>query len=318
VIFRSYFSIVIPSFNRAALISRAIDSCLAQEFTDFEVLVVDDASTDGTLDVVGGYGDPRIRVVRQGARRGVCPARNAGVAAAAGDWIVFLDSDDELAAGALGLFHAKTHEVGGDVHHLRFMCRWDNGRLSPIPPLSEEAWDYLGFVRFVERCVGGNSETMSCIRAATFTTVRFPDDRSYETLYHLDFALHFKTRTYPEVARLYHTDAGDQISFAPNPAHWLSVAPDHFRSLETALVRHGAVLRQHAPRAYNELLRSAAKFAFLAGRRRRALALLLTLARRAPLTPKSWALLVVGSIGPRTLARVDGVRATLSRLSPHC
>src|SRR5450432_320321 len=96
-----YFSIVIPLFNREKEVLRALKSCLAQDFQAFEVVVVDDASTDQSATVVEDLQDKRVRLIRHAKNRGVCPARNTGVEAAAGKWIVFLDSDDELLPGFL-------------------------------------------------------------------------------------------------------------------------------------------------------------------------------------------------------------------------
>ncbi|MBV0892987.1 glycosyltransferase [Paracoccus sp. Z118] len=89
------FSIVIPAYNRAGEIGRAIASCLAQSFSDFEIVVVDDGSADGTADVVEAMDDPRIRCIRQ-ANAGASAARNTGAWAARGIYLAFLDSDDEF------------------------------------------------------------------------------------------------------------------------------------------------------------------------------------------------------------------------------
>jgi glycosyltransferase involved in cell wall biosynthesis len=85
-------SVVIPTFNRAQLLGRAIDSVLAQTFRDLEIIVVDDGSTDDTRDVVARYGDA-VRYLHQ-PNAGVSAARNAGVRAARHELIAFLDSDD--------------------------------------------------------------------------------------------------------------------------------------------------------------------------------------------------------------------------------
>ena len=85
-------SVIIPTFNRAAWIREAVDSVLAQTFQDFELLVVDDGSTDTTAEALGLYGD-RLSYIYQ-ARQGVSAARNRGLETAAGEWLAFLDSDD--------------------------------------------------------------------------------------------------------------------------------------------------------------------------------------------------------------------------------
>ncbi|MBX3703129.1 MAG: glycosyltransferase family 2 protein, partial [Steroidobacteraceae bacterium] len=85
-------SVVIPTYNRAAYIRQAIDSVLQQTMTDFEIIVVDDGSTDDTREVVAGYGE-RIRYLRT-ANGGPARARNAGMAEARGQYIAWLDSDD--------------------------------------------------------------------------------------------------------------------------------------------------------------------------------------------------------------------------------
>lgn len=86
-------SVIIAVFNGARTIPRALASVFAQTFTDYEVVVVDDGSTDDTATVLAGYED-RIRVLRQ-PNRGQSAARNAGVLASRGEYLAFLDDDDE-------------------------------------------------------------------------------------------------------------------------------------------------------------------------------------------------------------------------------
>jgi glycosyltransferase involved in cell wall biosynthesis len=84
-------SVIIPTYNRAWTLQRAIDSVLAQDYRDFEIVVVDDGSTDNTSEILEAY--EQVCVVRQ-EHRGVSAARNVGIARAAGQLITFLDSDD--------------------------------------------------------------------------------------------------------------------------------------------------------------------------------------------------------------------------------
>jgi glycosyltransferase involved in cell wall biosynthesis len=86
------FSVVIPTYNRARLLKDTLDSVLRQEFTDFEVIIVDDGSTDETRNVIAGY-QGRVRYVRQD-NAGPGAARNLGIQHASGDYIAFVDSDD--------------------------------------------------------------------------------------------------------------------------------------------------------------------------------------------------------------------------------
>jgi O-antigen biosynthesis protein len=92
---RPLVSVVLPTYNRAHLLPRTLRSVSAQTFGDFEVLVVDDGSTDDSASVVAAHGDGRVRYLRQPANAGVGAARNRGLREARGDLIAFLDSDDE-------------------------------------------------------------------------------------------------------------------------------------------------------------------------------------------------------------------------------
>ncbi len=85
-------SVIIPTYNRGRMLAEAIDSVLAQTFTDFQLIVVDDGSTDNTTDILSAYQD-EIVCIRQ-ENSGVSAARNRGINSASGDFIAFLDSDD--------------------------------------------------------------------------------------------------------------------------------------------------------------------------------------------------------------------------------
>ena len=88
-------SVVIPTCNRAGLLKRAVNSVVGQTYARLEIIVVDDASTDNTREIVRGFKDDRIRYLRHDENRGGSAARNTGVDAATGQYIAFLDDDDE-------------------------------------------------------------------------------------------------------------------------------------------------------------------------------------------------------------------------------
>lgn len=85
-------SAVIPAFNAARHVNQAIDSVLAQTYTNNEIIVIDDGSSDDTLEKLESYGD-KVTIINQ-LNKGVSSARNAGIMAARGEWVAFLDADD--------------------------------------------------------------------------------------------------------------------------------------------------------------------------------------------------------------------------------
>lgn len=88
-------SIIVPTYNRGDLLPKTLNSVLSQTYSQFELLIVDDGSIDNTKEVVASYGDSRIRYLEQPCNRGVSAARNRGLRESKGDYIAFLDSDDE-------------------------------------------------------------------------------------------------------------------------------------------------------------------------------------------------------------------------------
>ncbi len=103
-------SVVIPLYNKEASIAQSLSSVLSQSYDDFEVVVVDDGSTDGSVAIVEAINDPHIRLIRQ-ENGGPSKARNTGVKNARGEWILFIDADDELLPGAIEYFAQKINEV---------------------------------------------------------------------------------------------------------------------------------------------------------------------------------------------------------------
>lgn len=95
-------TIIVPAYNVARTIGATINSLIKQTDTDFELLIIDDGSTDDTLDIASRYKDPRLRIIRQ-ANRGLAGAHNTGIDAAAGFYVGFCDADDLWAPEKLAL-----------------------------------------------------------------------------------------------------------------------------------------------------------------------------------------------------------------------
>lgn len=101
-------TVVIPAYNQARFLGETLDSVLCQTYRNFEIVVVNDASTDNTEEVVRGYQDPRIRYMAHDSNKGLPATRNTGIRAARGEFVMLLDADD--------LFHRQKMEV--HVEHL--------------------------------------------------------------------------------------------------------------------------------------------------------------------------------------------------------
>jgi len=134
-------SVILPVYNRQHTIRRAVDSVLAQTFWNFELIIVDDASTDQTPAILQSYQDPRIRILVHKERLGAPASRNRGAAAARGRWIAFQDSDDEWMADKLEkqLKLAKEHERAKDTALVIYtgFHRYKDGKIDYIPAASD-------------------------------------------------------------------------------------------------------------------------------------------------------------------------------------
>jgi glycosyltransferase involved in cell wall biosynthesis len=167
----SAVSVIIPTFNRAQWVGEAIQSVLEQHTAEFEVIVVDDGSSDDTADVLKLFSD-KIRVLTQ-TNRGVSAARNAGIAAAGGDLIAFLDSDDLWLAGKLSaqIEFFRTHPGA-------LICQTDeiwvrNGvRVNPRQRHRKPQGDF--FERSLQLCLVSPSAVM--MRRTLFDVVGFFDE----------------------------------------------------------------------------------------------------------------------------------------------
>jgi glycosyltransferase involved in cell wall biosynthesis len=109
------FSVILPTHNRAAMLQRAVAGVLKQTCKDFELIVVDDASTEPYAARLAELGDPRIRVIHNPANMGVAGARNVGIEAARGVYLAFLDDDDEWLSTFLKATHEVLKDTGPDV-----------------------------------------------------------------------------------------------------------------------------------------------------------------------------------------------------------
>ena len=134
-------SVVIPTYNRAAMVTEAVDSALAQTYKAVEVVVVDDGSTDGTARALEGKYGNRVKVIRRGVNGGASSSVNVGIRASRGRWIRLLGSDDVMAPSALSEFVHAAARVENPEKCLFFSDGWvvdRNDRNARIPIVSSK------------------------------------------------------------------------------------------------------------------------------------------------------------------------------------
>jgi glycosyltransferase involved in cell wall biosynthesis len=122
-------SVIVPTYNREKTILRAINSILKQTYKDIEIIIIDDYSNDNTQEVVKSLNNDKIKYIKQDKNRGACAARNIGIKLAKGEYIAFLDSDDEWLPEKIEkqIKFLKTNNA--DIVFCSYVCYVDNKKL---------------------------------------------------------------------------------------------------------------------------------------------------------------------------------------------
>jgi len=145
-----FFSVIVPVYNRAHVLGRALRSVLAQTCQDFEIVVVDDGSGDDPAGVVSGFADARIRLLQQ-QNRGGGAARNAGIDTARGRFIAPLDSDDEFLPHHLERMKALLEDSTDLVGYARVVVDRGNGRTLLKPPRALRPGEHMATYLLCDR-----------------------------------------------------------------------------------------------------------------------------------------------------------------------
>lgn len=301
-----YFSIIMPAYNRQREIRRAIQSCLDQDYTDFEIVVTDDGSMDDTAAVVEEFAqkDPRVRLLRHERNRCVCPARNTAAAAAQGEWMITLDSDQSLRPGALTAMSNLTASMPNDVGQIAAPIAWDTGIVTPVPIHPGGTFQYEEYVAWWNSLE--NAECFNCIRRQVWTGgIHWPDNRASEGGFHLNIAARWRIHFHPDIFAVYHTDAPNRCcqtkDYRRAKENLGGRAWDHAIDASETLHVHGKVLARYAPRLFQSMCYVASLNWFLAGDRLKGLKYWIKCLKARPFAPKTWFIAAFGMIGPRML-----------------
>ncbi len=248
-------SVIIPLYNKEQEIKRCLDSVLCQTFQDFEVIVVDDHSTDGGLSIVKSYSDPRISVIEQD-HRGVSYTRNHGVNLAKSDYVAFIDADDEWMPKHLETIVRLIEnfpEAGmfATAYNLRTVdgkTQWPNYKCIPASP-----WEGLfpDYIKSIALGVGidwpTNSSVVAIPKKIFYERGGYPEDfwMSEDTALYINIALKYPVAFSWELGAIIHLDAS-------NRANDKKISPDYEHpSVKTART---ALLNGEVPAKFTESL----------------------------------------------------------------
>jgi glycosyltransferase involved in cell wall biosynthesis len=217
-------SIIMPCHNSAAHVAASVASALEQTYRDIQLILIDDGSTDNTLDVIRGIEDTRLSIIHQD-NCGVCAARNRGLAEAKGSFIAFLDSDDNWDPQCLEKLHAA---LVRDKNAALAYCGWQNlglpgGRGTPfVPPDYEKQGKIESLYGNCLWPIHAALTKRTAIEEAGGFDARFITSEDY--LLWLKIGVRHKIVLVPEVLAYYHFHGiqqatGDRERLARN--HWL-------------------------------------------------------------------------------------------------
>lgn len=205
------FSIITPTYQRAKLLERAIQSVLRQSYTDWEMIIINDSPDDTSYQTLpSSMEDPHVRYYINEINRGVNYSRNIALDRVSkdSDWIIFLDDDDYLAPDALATFNelATTHPE----------CKWfvtnrayADGTLVTKYPKPETWYSYIKDVLILKRCKG---DVTHCMKTSILSKIRYSKHikQAEEWLFYYQIALHEKMFYHNHNSTL--TDGYDKIS----------------------------------------------------------------------------------------------------------
>ena len=265
-------SVIIPTHNRASLLTRAIYSVLCQTFSDYEIIIVDDCSSDNTQEILSGFANLSIHSFRHEQRRGASAARNTGIAQARGEYIAFLDDDDEWLPTKL---EEQVNLLEVSSPNVALVYGWldrisdSSGRMKqgPRKTTSGDAFDDLLSLTTIAptstllvrssaiRDIGGFDESL-------------PRGNDADLISRL--SRRYQIAVLPKVVVKYHTDHGHS-RISDNTPERLT---NHVEYIRTHIENFSTELNEH-PRALSAVLRQLAVAEMMCANRSRALSIFL-------------------------------------------
>lgn len=243
------FSVIIPSFNRAHLLPRAVQSVLNQTHHNFELIIVNDGSVDNTASVVRTFVDRRIIYLQHEHNKGGAAARNTGLNIAKGKYIIIMGDDDELTPDALECAYNKFHDLSGaDVHIIMFNCVDAETNIYSGMGIGTE-----GYIKYEDYICGKiKGDYFTIIEREIIGDTRY-DERlwGHETLFWLRMFKKSKVYYFPKTIYLAYRQHGERMSTTKS---FISHINDVIFAKNVYLEDFGEELKQICPRKYGMIL----------------------------------------------------------------
>lgn len=239
-------SVIIPNFNRENLIERAVQSVLNQTYSDIEVIVVDDCSTDHSVDILNKICDKRFYLYKLKSNSGACIARNKGIDEARGNYIAFLDSDDEWLPYKLEKQMAYFDNVECDALFSQYYYHEldrSKDKIEVRPKEIDNNIDLLGRILFAN-CVA--MDTL-IVKRKVFSTIRFDENlpRYQDWDLAIQIARNFNIRFYDEpVLNVY--EQSNSITYSTSKEK-------KFQAIEYLYTKHYSLIKKY-PKAESHFL----------------------------------------------------------------
>ncbi len=298
-------SVIVPVWNRVTEITRCLDSVTAQNSSNVEIVVVDDASTDTTVAEVESLAIPGMSLVRHKQNQGVCSARNTGTRHAKGEWLLFLDSDWTLREGALEHFTDMANTVNADVAVIGSYCHTENDEILPYPHPPSGVFGFDQYLAWLNPPV--LPDYLYAIRREALQETPWPTDRRLEAQFHLRMIKRWPMLISDRVcAEVYYssTNRYSTVTAIDSVDRSRMISKACLVSTEEIFDEFGDEIRRKAPQFYQMLLRRAASLCFTLGRRLSGIKHCLRMLLRNPLQARGWLILAAGMMGSSNYQRL--------------
>jgi glycosyltransferase involved in cell wall biosynthesis len=212
---KNMVSIITRTYNRANSIARAIHSILDQDHPDFEIVVVNDGSSDNTLEILARFQDPRIRVISHEKNMGMAAALLTGLQNIRGEWFTLLDSDDEMVANALSTMLAVPARVDSRIDAVTCNCL--DSACGKFTGTGLDKDQYLDAQTIIQKCSG---EFWGLTKRTLLSKINITKPEQYHATLFWHKINKYAVRYYiHQGLRIYHTENEDRYS---NPDHELT------------------------------------------------------------------------------------------------